>query len=81
MLMGHGMFEAKYVGMQAETMAGIVAIAVLRVTTDGMAHIGSMDANLVLAPGLQLEFAESVCLTAFQDVEMSDGVLASIVGQ
>ena len=41
--------------MQAETAYRIVAIAVLRIATDGMAHVGSMDANLILTACLQLK--------------------------
>lgn len=41
--------------MQAQTVQWIVTIAIFGVTTDRMSHVGSMHANLVFAPSLQLE--------------------------
>jgi hypothetical protein len=34
------MREAEQPGMQAETVEGVVAIAIFRVATNGMSHIG-----------------------------------------
>ena len=65
--------------MQTETAYRIVAIAVLRIATDGMAHVGSMDANLILTACLQLEFYQRVVGSAVEHVEMGDGQLAAIV--
>jgi hypothetical protein len=50
------MSEAQKPGVQTKTMKRVVTIAVLRVTTHGMTHISRMDAYLILAPRLQLEF-------------------------
>jgi hypothetical protein len=58
--MGYGMIETEHVGMQTETMKGIVAIAILNVTTDGVPHIGSMNTYLVLATCLELELHKGV---------------------
>ena len=52
------MVEAEHVGMQAETAARVIAIAILDVATYGMAHIGSVNANLVLPARLQLKLHE-----------------------
>ena len=54
--MGYGMVEAEQECVKAKAAYGIVAVAILRVAADGMADVGRMYANLVLATGLQLEF-------------------------
>ncbi len=60
-------------------MEGIVTIAVLDVTTDGMAHIGCMDAYLILAASLQLELHKGIAVRAVENGEMGDSVLAAII--
>ena len=53
--MRHWMIETEHIGMEAKSMARIIAIAILDVTTHRMPHIGSMHTNLVLASRLQAE--------------------------
>jgi hypothetical protein len=50
------MREAQEPGMQAQTVDGIVAIAVFGIAAYGMPQICRMYANLVLATRLQLIF-------------------------
>ena len=59
-LMRHWMIEAQQPCMQAQTMKRVVAIAILRITTHGMAHISRMYTNLILSTRLQLELDECV---------------------
>ena len=65
--------------MEAETVQRVVAIAVLRVATNGMAHVGGVDANLILASCLQLKLHERVLGGAVEHMEMGDGELAAII--
>ena len=44
-----GVPKVEHAGVETEAMDGVVAIAILRVAADGMAHVGGVDANLVLA--------------------------------
>lgn len=78
-LASHGMGEAEEEGMEAETAKGIAAIAILRIATDGMGHVGSMDAYLILAACLQLELYERVVGGAIEHMIVGDGELASII--
>lgn len=73
------MMEAELVGVKAETMDRVVAIAVLDVTTDGVVHIGGMNANLVLATCLELELHEGVVVAAPEGGEMGYGKFAAII--
>ena len=54
------MMEAEQPGMKTEAVQGIVAIAVFRITTDGMAHIGRMYADLILTTCFELELHEGM---------------------
>ena len=73
------MGEAEQPGMQAEPMNRVVAVAIFAVAADGMAHIGCMHANLVLASSLQLKLDQRMLSCAAEHMEMTDGQLAAIV--
>ena len=75
----HGMEEAQQVGVEAEAVDGVVAVAVLDIATYGMAHIGRVYPNLVLASCLQLKLYERVLCCAVENAEMRHGVFATIV--
>lgn len=47
-LVSHGVDKAQQEGMQAKTVQGVVAIAILGVATDGMPHVSRMYTNLIL---------------------------------
>ena len=74
-----GMREAQQPGMEAQTVDGIVAIAVFGIAAYGMAHVGRMYANLVLATRLQLIFHKRMFGSAVQYMEMRDSQFATIV--
>ena len=74
-----GVREAQQPRMQTETVQWVVAIAVLRVATHGMAHIGSMHTDLVLTSGLELELHQRVVGGAVHHKEMGDGQFAAII--
>ena len=58
--MCHGMVETKQESMQAQAVHRVIAVAIFRVATNRMSHVGCMHADLVLAPGLQFEFHQRV---------------------
>ena len=80
-LMGYRMVETKQIGMQAEPPTRVVTVAILDVAANGIPHIGAVDANLVLAPGLQTKLHQTVANAPPQHMKMSDRILASIVGR
>ena len=51
-----GMPEAEYIGVEAKSADGVVAIAIFDVSADGVSNVGSVDSYLVLASRLQLIF-------------------------
>ena len=75
----HGMEEAQQVGMEAEAVDGVVAIAVLHIATYGMPHVGRVYPDLVLTSGLQLKLYERVLCCTVENAEMRYGVFATIV--
>ena len=78
-LMRHGMMEAEHIGMQTEPVQRVVAVAVLHVAADRMAHVGRVYANLILPSCLQPVFHETVRHRTVEDMEMGDGIFTAIV--
>ena len=73
------MEEAQHVGMQAQAVDGVVAVAVLHVATNGVSHVCRVYPDLVLASRLQLELYERVLGRTVEDVEMGHGIFAAVV--
>ena len=79
---GDRMDEAEYPSMEAEPVDRVVAWdSVLLITAYGVTHVGSMDADLVLAPGFQSEFHERVIGCAVEHMKVGHSILAAIVGR
>ena len=78
-LVRHRMIETQQPGVQTETVQRVVAVAVFAIATNGMSHISSMNANLVLTTRLQLKLYQRVVCRAVHHEEMSDSQLATIV--
>lgn len=74
-----GMEEAEAIGMEAETMDGVVAIAIFYVAANGMAHICGVDTNLILTPRLETKLYKAMVDGATKHAEMANGVFASII--
>ena len=75
------MEEAKHIGMQAQAMEGVVAVAILGITANGMPHVCRMDTYLVLAASLKAKFHERVADGAMQHMEMGDGIFPAVVNR
>ena len=58
------MMEAELVGMQAEAAERVVAAAIFLVAHDGVTDILGMNADLVLAAGLQMEVDQRISAVA-----------------
>ena len=54
------MMEAEQPGMKTKAVQGVVAIAIFRITTDRMAHIRRMYADLILTTCFELELHEGM---------------------
>ena len=74
------MMEAEQPSMQTQAMQGIVAVAVLRVTTNGVPHISRVHTYLVLTACLELELHQRVLRRAGHHVEMCHCILAAVIG-
>ena len=73
------MIEAEHIGVETQTIQGIVSVAVFHVAANWMPHIGAMHTNLIFTTGLQAKFHKTVFDCSFQRVEMRDGILAAVV--
>ena len=71
--------EAKHEGMKAETMNRIVAVSVLGIATDRVAHVSRMHTNLILTTGLQLKLYERMLCSPVQHTIMGDGKFSTII--
>ena len=78
-LVGDRMVEAEQESVEAEPVERVVAIAVFHIAADGMPHVGGVDTDLVLAPGLQLELHERVLGGTCERMEMRHRILTAIV--
>lgn len=65
--------------MQAQTVQGVIAITILRITTHRISHVGSMYTYLVLTSRLQLKLHQRVIGSAVKNVEMGDSQFATII--
>ena len=74
-----GMIETQQPGMQTKPVQRIVAIAIFCIATNGVAHIGSMDTNLVLPSCLQFKLYQRVFRRAIHHIEMSNSQFTAIV--
>lgn len=65
--------------MKTEPMERVVAITILDITAHRMTHIGRMDTDLVLPPGVKAELHKRMVHGTTERPEMGNGILASIV--
>ena len=72
------MHEAQHVGMEAETVQRIVAVAIFRVAAYRMSHVRRVNTNLVLTTRLQLIFHQRVLSSPCQHMEVRHSQLAAI---
>ena len=75
------MHEAQHVGVEAETVQRIVAVAIFRVAADRMSHVRRVNTNLVLTTRLQLIFHQRVLGSPCQHMEVRHSQLAAIVSR
>ena len=80
-LMRYGMIEAQHVGMKAQTMYWVIAIAVLHIATNRMIHICRMNTNLILPSRFKLELNKTVFRGAVKSTEMCYGIFSSVVNR
>lgn len=73
------MVEAELVGVQAQAVQGVVAVAIFNVTAHGVPHVGRVHTYLVLAARFQAVFHQTVFCGACQGVEVGDGIFAAVV--
>ena len=77
--MGDRMVEAETEGVETEAADGVVTITILDIATDRVTEVGSVDADLILTTGLQLELNQGVGVRAGKDMIVGDSVLASVI--
>ena len=65
--------------MQTKPAYGVVAIAILHISTHRMPHIGGMNAYLVFPTGLKTELHERIIGLRFQCVEMCHGIFPTVI--
>ena len=73
------MIEAKLECMQAQAMQRVITVTVFYVSTDRMAHISRMHANLVLTACLQTVLNQRIILGALKHIEMGYGIFSTVV--
>ena len=74
-----GVVEIETESVEAETAAGIVAIAVFYVAADGVTEVLKVDANLIFSARFKLQFHEAIALICAECMEVSDSIFASVV--
>lgn len=73
------MIETEDVSVKAQPSDRVITIAILHIATDGMSHIGRVDAYLILTSCLQTILDKRMCSGTVEDMEMRDGVFSAIV--
>lgn len=71
--------EAEHVGVQAQAVQWVVAIAILYVAANGMAHVGGMYAYLVLAASLKFILHKRVFCGTVKHMKMGNGIFSPII--
>jgi len=73
------MVETEHVGVETEAVERVVAIAIFDVAAHGVAHVGRVDAYLILAARLEPVFHQTVVGGAAEHMKVGDGILPAVV--
>ena len=73
------MHHAQHIGMEAESVERIVAVAVFHVATHGMSHVCRMHTDLVLASCFQFKLSEGMVGGTLQHLEMCHGIFSAVI--
>lgn len=77
--MRHWMIETEHIGMEAKSMARIIAIAILDVTTHGMTKVLHVNAYLVLASRFEFELHEGVLAVGLEHAVVGKSIFSAVV--
>ena len=77
--MVYRMIETEDVSVKAQPSDRVITIAILHIATDGMPHIGRVDAYLILTSCLQTILHKRMGSGAVENMEMRDGIFSAIV--
>lgn len=76
------MDEAETVGMQTETVDGVVAVAVFEIAHDRTSDVLQVYADLIFAASLELHIQQSVVRVQYlEQIVMGDGEFAAVIGR
>ena len=75
----NGVVEVQAVGMESQSADGIVAVAVLDVTANGMTEVLHVHADLILTPRVEFELHERMRWTYAECTEMRARKLPAVV--
>ena len=75
------MVKAQDVSMKAKPVTGIIAIAIFRITADGVPHICSMYPYLVFPYRLKADFNQRVMVAPVPDVLMGHGIFPAVINR
>ena len=73
------MRKAQKIGMQAKPVNGVVAVAILYISADGMPHVRRMHTNLVLSARFEFLLYKRVLCGPVQNMKVCHGIFAAII--